>query len=69
MQYNLIVIGLAFDLIGFLIIFLFGGFAFGRSVLLLENDKSDKFKCFKYLGAILVVLGFSLQLIGTILKN
>lgn len=62
MQCNLIVIGLVFDILGFLMVFAFGGFNVGRSALLSEESK--KMTLFKIIGAILVILGFLLQLIG-----
>lgn len=62
---NIIVIGLAFDLVGFLMVFAFGGFEFGSSKILKEDDKSKITKPFKIIGAILVILGFLLQMIGT----
>ena len=65
MQCNIIVIGLAFDLLGFLMVFAFGGFAVGRSFISAEDDKSKITKPFKIIGAILVILGFLLQMIGT----
>ncbi len=56
MQCNLMVIGLAFDLLGFLLVFAFGDFTVGRSFILNEADESKKTKPFKIIGAILVIL-------------
>jgi hypothetical protein len=58
------VIGLAFDLLGFLLVFAFGGFTVGHSFILNEADESKKTKPFKIIGPILVILGFLLQMIG-----
>lgn len=55
---------LIMDLIGFLIIFIFGGFESGRSALLTESDKTRKNKCYKFIGATMVILGFVFQIIG-----
>jgi len=62
-------IGLALDIIGFCLVFFFGGFDLGRAALLLEQDKSHKMKPLKILGAILVIIGFSLQLAGVLYRS
>jgi len=64
MNWNPIVFGLALDIVGFLLIFFFGGFEVGRSGLTLENDKSHKTKPLKIIGAVMVIVGFGLQLWG-----
>jgi uncharacterized membrane protein len=61
--------GLIFDVVGFLLVFIFGGFEIGRSGLLLENDNSEKMKPLKILGSILVILGFVFQLVGAWIKG
>jgi len=66
MAWNLTATGLIFDIIGFVLIFALGGFQFGTSGLLLENDKSHITKWPRIGGAILVVAGFALQLAGAI---
>ena len=57
-------IELALDILGFGLVFLFGGFTFGRSALLLENDQSEKTRPLRILGAILVITGFVFQIFG-----
>lgn len=47
-----IILGLIFDVIGFLLVFLFGGFDLGRSTLLLQGDHSKEVKPLKIMGAI-----------------
>ena len=66
MSWNLTMLGLALDVLGFSLIFLFGGFTFGQSGLLLENDQSGKTRPLRILGAILVIIGFVLQFFGAI---
>lgn len=64
MSWNPTVVGLALDILGFGLVFLFGGFTFGQSGLLLENDQSEKTKPLRILGAILVITGFVFQIFG-----
>ena len=64
MSWNPTVVGLALDVVGFILVFAFGGFEFGRSVLLLEDSKSKN--VFKFLGAFLIIVGFGLQIVGAI---
>ena len=66
MNFNLTVIGLSLDIIGFMIIFFIGGFELGSAGILQESDKSHKTKLFKIIGAILIILGFVLQLCGSL---
>ena len=66
MFWNPTVIGLALDILGFGLVFSFGGFTFGQSGLLLENDQSGKTKPLRILGAILVITGFAFQIGGAI---
>ena len=64
MSWNPTVVGLALDVVGFILVFAFGGFEFGRSALLLEDSKSKN--VFKFLGAFLIIVGFGLQIVGAI---
>lgn len=64
MSWNPTVVGLALDILGFVLVFSFGGFTFGQSGLLLENDQSGKTKPLRIFGAILVITGFVFQIYG-----
>lgn len=57
-------VGLIFDIVGFKLVFAFGGFDVGRSGLDLEDSKPKT--PFKWLGAFLVITGFALQICGAI---
>lgn len=52
---------LGLDVIGFAIVFAFGGFTFGESHLLLEDSRDLSW--LRWLGAALVLLGFVLQML------
>lgn len=65
MKISCTTIGLIFDILGFLIIFCTGGFEIGHSAILLEDDTSDKWRPLKIIAAILVLVGFSLQILGS----
>ncbi len=56
-------IGLLIDVIGFVVIFLFGGFSFGIDIVVLQDSEWWVLVC-KIVGGSLVVLGFVLQIIG-----
>ena len=56
--------GLLLDGIGFILVFTYGGFSYGRSVLLSEDSR--EYPAMKWVGAIMVVLGFFLQFIASI---
>ena len=60
------IIGLSLDIIGFILVFFLGGFEVGRSALLLESDTTHKWKPLKWIGAVLVILGFAFQIWGAI---
>jgi len=64
MDINWTVAGLVLDILGFLIVFQYGGFNFG------EVTWSDKggtpYPHLKSLGAIFIVLGFVLQILGAL---
>jgi len=62
--FNPTVFGLILDIVGFTMVFAFGGFEFGRSVLLLESSKS--YPGLKWTGAVLVIAGFVFQIIGAV---
>lgn len=61
-----IVLGLILDVIGFILVFFFGGFHFGRSAFLFEDDRSKEVMPLKILGAILVIVGFVPQIYGNL---
>lgn len=65
MYLNPTVIGLALDILGFFLVFVFGGFEVGSANLKLQIDKSKKMKPFKIIGAIMVITGFCFQMYGT----
>ncbi len=67
MSWNPTAIGLALDIVGFVLVFAFGGFEFGRAAILQESDKSKKMKPFKIIGAIMVIGGFGFQLYGALI--
>ncbi len=50
------------DLVGFLIVFTFGGFDFGRVSIVAESSKTNNFM--KLAGGGLIILGFGLQIVG-----
>ncbi len=54
--------GLAMDMVGFLLVFSYGGFDIGRISIVAESSKSHK--TLKLLGAGLIILGFGLQIVG-----
>ena len=66
MNWNPTIVGLTLDMIGFLLVFVFGGFEVGRSALLLEEDNSHKMKPLKVIGGIMVIAGFRLQIYGAL---
>lgn len=75
MQCNLTVIGLSFDFVGFLVIFLFSFYSVGRGALLMESaksGKSDKKECLiftmKMLGLFMVLVGFGFQWYGAMYR-
>jgi hypothetical protein len=61
--------GLVLDIVGFLMVFNYGGFEKGRAALLLEEDTAHKYVTHRIVGAVMVVAGFMLQGIGTYLTN
>lgn len=65
-MWNLTAIVLAMDAVGFVLVFVFGGFSIGSARFLLESDRSHETKPFKILGAIMVIAGFGLQLLGAL---
>jgi hypothetical protein len=62
MSWNPTVFGLAMDVVGFLIVFRYGGFSVGRVSIVAEDSKNMKF--LKLLGAALIIAGFGLQIVG-----
>ena len=64
MYWNPTAIGLFLDILGFLLVFAFGGFNVGIVNLVAEQSKSHIFV--KLLGALLVIVGFTLQIFGAI---
>jgi len=62
MNWNPTVVGLAMDMVGFLIVFTFGGFDFGRVSIVAESSKTNNFM--KLAGGGLIILGFGLQIVG-----
>ena len=68
MYWNPTVIGLALDIVGFFLVFVFGGFEVGRALFRLEQDKSKKMKPFKIIGAIMVIAGFCFQMYGAMCR-
>ena len=65
-MWNLVAIGLGLDIVGFTVLFIFGGFSVGQSGLLLESDRSNETKPVRIIGAILVIAGFVFQLVGAL---
>ena len=57
MTFNPTVVGLGLDIVGFILVFAFGGFELGRATILMESSKS--YPRLKWLGAIMVVAGFA----------
>lgn len=66
MTFNPTVAGLILDIIGFILVFAFGGFDVGADIVVTNDDNSEEMKPFKLLGAFLVVVGFLLQIYGVI---
>ena len=62
--WNPTAVGLAFDIVGFLLVFAYGGFNVG--VMNWVGEESKSHPVIKLLGATLVVVGFSLQIFGAI---
>lgn len=63
MYWNPTVIGLILDIVGFIMVFAFGGFDVG-SHRALWKDQSKLVKPIQILGAILVITGFAFQIWG-----
>ena len=63
MSWNPTVFGLALDVVGFILVFQFGGFDFGTNRLVWK-DQSKFVKPLRILGAILVISGFAFQIFG-----
>ena len=57
-------IGLLLDIVGFVIVFIFGGFQFGVSFYISEEHSWYVLPA-RCVGALLVIIGFSLQFIGS----
>lgn len=66
MMWNFTAIGLAMDAVGFILVFVFGGFSIGSATMRLESDRSQETKPFKILGSIMVIAGFGLQMLGAL---
>ena len=64
MSWNPTIAGLVLDMVGFLLVFAFGGFDMGSARLLLQSDNSAKLKPFKIIGATMIIVGFGLQIVG-----
>ena len=62
MSWNPTVVGLWMDVVGFLIVFRYGGFSVGRVSIVAEDNKD--MKRLKLLGAALIIAGFGLQIVG-----
>ncbi len=56
-------IGLILDIVGFVIIFIFGGFQFGVSQYVGDEHKGYVLPL-RFVGSIFVIVGFVLQIIG-----
>lgn len=65
MQWTLTAIGLVLDIIGFVLVFIFGGFDMSSKGLAYAAEHWTS-KPIKYFGAFLVITGFCLQLYGTL---
>lgn len=63
LDFNITQLGLSLDILGFVIIFFFGGFSFGLEIVTL-NKESWVVLTAKILGSVLVICGFMLQIIG-----
>jgi len=63
---NWTVIGLCLDVVGFLLVFWFGGFEVGSSPMSFEDDTSDKWKPVRIIGMVCVILGFAFQIVGSL---
>ncbi len=63
---NFSAIGLVLDIIGFAILFIYGGFDIGKPPALLIGGNTPDKKGLKILGATLVIIGFCLQFYGSI---
>ena len=61
---TLTTLGLIFDIIGFLLVFIYGGFNLGESVMAYQDSKDHPY--LKIFGGFLVILGFSLQICGSL---
>ncbi len=62
---NIASIGLVLDIIGFILVFVYGGFDIGRSPALLVAKVPDR-KYLKIIGATLIIAGFALQFWGSL---
>lgn len=56
-------IGLIFDIVGFIIILIFGGFQFGLSVYTADEYKPHVLPL-RIIGSLLVIVGFAFQIFG-----
>jgi hypothetical protein len=62
-ELNITQIGLFLDILGFVVVFFFGGFSFGIDIVVLKKESWVVFAA-KVLGSVLVICGFILQIIG-----
>lgn len=56
-------VGLALDIVGFIVIFIYGGFQFGVSAYM-EDEYSWYVLPLRFLGSLMVLIGFLFQIIG-----